>query len=67
MILKLFKKLFKKKNKNLACPDCKCESFYMGPEHGGSQNIECVQCNSKFDYSPPFSLERIGGKWEVIK
>jgi hypothetical protein len=31
------------------CPDCGCGVFRPGPRGGLSQNIECVQCGSRFN------------------
>jgi hypothetical protein len=31
------------------CPDCGCSIFRPGPCGGLSQNIECVQCGSRFN------------------
>ena len=34
---------------NEACPDCGCGVFRPGPRGGISQNVECVQCLSRFN------------------
>lgn len=33
------------------CPDCKCDSFYCGPEGGLSVNIQCAndECGARFN------------------
>ena len=50
------------------CPDCKHDSFLMGPKGGMGQNIMCADCGSEFNVAPfedgewvgePFMAERI--------
>jgi hypothetical protein len=45
--------------KHQRCPDCNCQNFFMGPEGGACQNIECVSCHSRFNYCPGMIGERI--------
>jgi hypothetical protein len=51
------------------CPDCKHDSFLMGPKGGMGQNVKCEDCGSEFNLAPfedgqwcgePFIAERIG-------
>ena len=66
-----FKKMFEKKlpdlpqgdlrwlNHRSICPDCKNGLFNRGPEGGGSMNIRCAECGSKFCFCGPFTPLRI--------
>lgn len=53
------------------CPDCKGESFFMGPKGGAAQNVKCAnpECGSEFNLAPfedgawlgpPMLVQRIG-------
>ena len=42
------------------CPDCSHEDFAEGSSGGGSMNIQCTSCGSKFNISLSGNLERIG-------
>lgn len=55
---------------NHQCPDCNGKDFYMGPQGGMSQNIQCAntRCASWFNVAPfedgvwlgdPFLIQRI--------
>lgn len=54
----LTKKQIKRMMKKSRCPDCDNEYWYGGPCGGGSQNMTCKQCGSKFNVSP-LHVERI--------
>lgn len=45
--------------KKLRCPDCKKGRLLKGPCGGLAQNIKCSNCGSKFNFSPPFTTQRI--------
>jgi hypothetical protein len=45
--------------KHRQCQDCGNKMFYGGPEGGMSQNIECTQCHSHFNYCPGMIGQRI--------
>lgn len=46
-------------NRGEYCPDCGSKSFYSGPRGGLAMNIMCVQCGTRWWYSPPFTPHRI--------
>jgi len=46
--------------KEKCCPDCGSTSFYEGPSGGISTNVMCAGCKHRFNFSLPFSVERIG-------
>lgn len=46
-------------NEDEKCPDCFSKMFLRGPEGGASMNIKCFGCEHCFNYSPPFTPERI--------
>ena len=35
---------------NLQCPVCDNTYFKMGPESGESRNLECMQCESRWNF-----------------
>ena len=54
----LTKKQTKRMQKKSKCPDCGNDSWLGGPCGGGSQNLTCKDCGSKFNITP-FGIERI--------
>lgn len=42
-----------------ACPDCQSPRLREGPCGGGSVNLTCMECGSRFNDIEPFGIERI--------
>ncbi len=55
----LTEKQIKRMQKKSKCPDCGNDSWLGGPCGGGSQNIQCKDCGSKFNMMGPFGIDRI--------
>ena len=54
---------------NENCPDCGGSLFRPGPRGGASQNIECVQCLSRFNvvrWDDPAHTDGRGGKMPIV-
>ena len=62
-IKKLFSKipnpLQKEEETGLKCPNCGAMQWLEGPSGGGSVNVMCNQCKSKYNYMGPFGLQEL--------
>lgn len=38
------------------CPDCAGNTFRRGPSGGLTENIQCCQCGSRFNFCPPCTM-----------
>lgn len=43
----------------IKCPHCENTGWWEGPEGGGSVNITCTRCHSRYNYMGPFGLQEI--------
>lgn len=57
----LFEKNIKEENnsKFLKCPNCKSVKWHEGPGGGSLGNIQCGNCNTKYNNLGIFGLEKI--------
>jgi transcription elongation factor Elf1 len=44
---------------HLRCPTCNFEKWIEGPSGGGSVNLMCGECHSKYNYMGPFGLQEL--------
>jgi len=64
-ILQNIKNLFYKKTEqtqnqeedSMKCPTCGYSKWIEGPSGGGSVNVTCGECHSKYNYMGPFGLQ----------
>ena len=49
----------KPNDEGIICPHCKNDKWYEGPEGGGSVNLKCTRCGSKYNYMGPFGLQEL--------
>lgn len=53
-------------NGHVCCPNCGGQSFNMGPEGGGSQNVQCKDCYKYYNYMGMFGFHEISDRSEVF-
>ena len=58
-LVSLTEKQQKKMKRTNKCPDCAHKMWQLGPSAGGSQNVKCGNCASKFNVMSPCGIERI--------
>ncbi|MEE8146538.1 MAG: hypothetical protein V3T24_02945 [Longimicrobiales bacterium] len=51
------------------CPDCGCTNFKLGPSGGLSQNVECVDCEMRWNatFMNGIPWERLSSVWERLE
>ena len=64
-IFVIFKSTIGLEEQSLKCPRCKKSQWIEGPSGGGSVNILCSSCGSKYNHTP-FGLDDITDK-ETLK